>query len=94
MFLVDARAGITDLDQAVVKLLRKSNKKVVLGVNKADNTSLLEQAVEFFNLGIGEYIPFSSISGSGTGELLDELLKHFDDDVELDGAIPVPIRNS
>ena len=49
-----------------------------------DNTSLLEQAVEFFNLGIGEYIPFSSISGSGTGELLDELLKHFDDDVEPD----------
>jgi GTP-binding protein len=56
----------------------------VLGVNKVDNTSLLEQAVEFFNLGIGEYIPFSSISGSGTGELLDELLKHFDDDVEPD----------
>ena len=81
LFLVDAKTGITDLDQAVVKLLRKSNKKIVLGVNKVDTASLLEQAVEFFNLGIGDYIPFSSISGSGTGELLDELLKHFDDDV-------------
>ena len=84
LFLVDAKAGITDLDQAVVKLLRKSNKKLVLGVNKVDNKRLLEDSVEFYNLGIGEYVPFSSISGSGTGELLDELLKHFDDDVEPD----------
>jgi len=84
LFLVDAKAGITDLDQAVVKLLRKSNKKIVLGVNKVDNKRLLEDSVEFYNLGIGEYVPFSSISGSGTGELLDELLKHFDDDVEPD----------
>ena len=84
LFLVDAKAGITDLDQAVVKLLRKSNKKLVLGVNKVDNKRLLEDSVEFYNLGIGEYVPFSSISGSGTGELLDELLKHFDDDDEVD----------
>ncbi|MBU45798.1 MAG: ribosome biogenesis GTPase Der [Flavobacteriales bacterium] len=84
LFLVDAKAGITDLDQAVVKLLRKSDKNVVLAVNKVDNSTLLEDAVEFYNLGIGEYIPVSSISGSGTGELLDELLKHFEDDVEND----------
>jgi len=84
LFLVDAKAGITDLDQAVVKLLRKSNKKVVLAVNKVDNSRLLQDAVEFYNLGLGEYIPVASISGSGTGELLDELLKHFEDDVELD----------
>ena len=84
LFLVDAKAGITDLDQAVVKLLRKSDKNVVLAVNKVDNSTLLEDAVEFYNLGIGEYIPVSSISGSGTGELLDELLEHFEDDVEND----------
>ncbi|MEC7864238.1 MAG: ribosome biogenesis GTPase Der, partial [Bacteroidota bacterium] len=78
------KAGITDLDQAVVKLLRKSNKKVVLAVNKVDNSRLLQDAVEFYNLGLGEYIPVASISGSGTGELLDELLKHFEDDIELD----------
>ena len=80
---MDAKVGITDLDQAVVKLLRKSNKKVVLAVNKVDNSKLLEDAVEFYNLGLGEYIPVSSISGSGTGELLDELIKYFDDNVEL-----------
>jgi GTP-binding protein len=82
LFLVDAKAGVTDLDQAVVNLLRKSNKKIVLGVNKVDNTRLLEEAVEFYNLGIGDYIPVSSISGSGTGELLDEIVKNFEDDIE------------
>ena len=83
LFLVDVQSGITDLDQEVVKLLRKSNKNIVLAVNKVDNKQLLDEAVEFYNLGLGEYIPISSISGSGTGELLDVLLQHFDDDVEL-----------
>jgi GTP-binding protein len=82
LLLVDAKDGITDLDQSVVEMLRKSNKKVVLAVNKVDNSKLLEEAVEFHNLGIGDYIPFSSISGSGTGELLDEIVKHFEDEVE------------
>ena len=77
LFLVDAKEGITDLDESVVKLLRKTNKKVVLCVNKVDNQKLLEEAVEFYNLGIGDFIPVSSISGSGTGDLLDELVKHF-----------------
>ncbi len=77
LFLVDATTGITDLDLSVVKLLRKSDKKVVLAVNKVDNSSLLSEAVEFYNLGLGAYIPLSSISGSGTGELLDEIVKHF-----------------
>ena len=45
---------------------------------------MLDEAVEFYNLGLGEYIPFSSISGSGTGELLDELVKHFDDDADFE----------
>ena len=83
IFLVDAKIGITDLDQEVVKLLRKSNKKVVLVVNKVDNSSLLQEAVEFYNLGLGNYIPIASVSGSGTGELLDELLKNFEDDIEV-----------
>ncbi len=82
LFLVDAKTGITDLDQAVVSLLRKSNKKVVLAANKVDNPRLLDDAVEFYNLGLGEYIPVSSISGSGTGELLDALLENFEDDVD------------
>ena len=82
LFMVDAKTGVTDLDQSVVKLLRKSNKNIVLAVNKVDNTRLLEDAVEFYNLGLGGYIPVASISGSGTGELLDELLEKFEDDVE------------
>ena len=77
LFLVDAKTGITDLDYAIVSLLRKSNKKFVLGVNKVDNKTLLDSSIEFFNLGLGDYIPLSSISGSGTGELLDEITKHF-----------------
>ena len=82
LFLVDAKTGITDLDQAIVKLLRKSNKKVVLAVNKVDNSTLLQDAVEFYNLGLGEYTPIASISGSGTGDLLDELIKNFEPDVQ------------
>ena len=55
-----------------------------LVVNKTDNTKLLEEAVEFYNLGIGEYYPISSISGSGTGDLLDELILHFQDKSEME----------
>ena len=84
LFLVDAKTGITDLDQEVVNLLRKSNKKVVLAVNKVDNTKLLQDSIEFYNLGLGDYIPVSSISGSGTGELLDEILKNFEADNQFD----------
>ena len=84
LFLVDAKDGITDLDTDVVQLLRKTDKKVMLVVNKTDNTKLLEEAVEFYNLGIGEYYPISSISGSGTGDLLDELILHFQDKSEME----------
>ena len=84
LFLVDAKDGITDLDTDVVQLLRKTDKKVLLVVNKTDNTKLLEEAVEFYNLGIGEYYPISSISGSGTGDLLDELILHFQDKSEIE----------
>ena len=84
LFLVDAKDGITDLDTDVVQLLRKTDKKVLLVVNKTDNTKLLEEAVEFYNLGIGEYYPISSISGSGTGDLLDELILHFHDKSEIE----------
>ena len=64
--------------------LRKTDKKVLLVVNKTDNTKLLEEMVEFYNLGIGEYYPISSISGSGTGELLEELGSHFQDKSEME----------
>ena len=89
LFLVDAKDGITDLDQSVAQLLRRTEKKVILVANKVDNTQLLNEAVEFYNLGMGDYIPVSSVSGSGTGEMLDELVKHFvQDKSEEDLGIP------
>ena len=66
LFLVDAKDGITDLDQSVAQLLRRTEKKVILVANKVDNTKLLNEAVEFYNLGMGDYFPIASISGSGT----------------------------
>ena len=89
LFLVDAKDGITDSDIDVVHILRKTDKKVLLVVNKTDNSKLLEEAVEFYNLGIGEYFPISSISGSGTGELLDELILNFNEESE-DEELNIP----
>ena len=84
LFIVDAKDGITEMDSAVVHLLRKTAKKVLLVVNKTDNSQLLEEAVEFYNLGLGNYFPISSMSGSGTGDLLDELILHFEDESEIE----------
>ncbi|MGB5189017.1 ribosome biogenesis GTPase Der, partial [Robiginitalea sp.] len=72
-FMVDAETGITGMDHDVARLLRKVEKPVFLVVNKVDNVKRQEDAVEFYNLGLGEIYPISSINGSGTGELLDAL---------------------
>ncbi|WP_445384154.1 ribosome biogenesis GTPase Der [Robiginitalea sp. IMCC44478] len=75
LFMVDAESGITGMDEDVARLLRKVEKPVFLVVNKVDNAKRLEDAVEFYNLGLGDYYPVSSINGSGTGELLDALVE-------------------
>jgi GTP-binding protein len=75
MFMVDVTTGIHKLDVSVAGLLRKSGKKVFLIVNKVDNTARLLEASEFYNLGLGEYFPVSSNNGSGTGDLLDAVVK-------------------
>lgn len=75
VFMVDVTTGIHDLDLAVADLLRRSGKKVFLTVNKVDNNERLIDAVEFYNLGLGNYYPLSSVNGSGTGELLDAVVK-------------------
>ena len=75
IFMVDVSTGIHDLDISVASLLRKVNKKVLLVVNKVDNPQRLTDATEFYNLGLGDYFALSSMSGSGTGELLDEVVK-------------------
>ncbi len=76
MFMVDVTCGIHELDSSVASLLRRVDKKVLLVVNKVDNGERLLDANEFYKLGLGEYFPLSSINGSGTGELLDEVVKY------------------
>ncbi len=75
IFLVDVNDGLTGMDTDVAKLLRKSKKPVVLAINKVDNPDKINDALEFYNLGLGDYYTLSSINGSGTGELLDEVIK-------------------
>jgi GTP-binding protein len=82
MFVVDVEEGITPMDDEVAKLLRKITKPVIVVVNKVDNAMREKDAYEFYNLGLGDYITISSTSGSGTGELLDELIKVFPDKPE------------
>lgn len=77
MFVVDVEEGITPMDDEVAKLLRKITKPVLVVVNKVDNAMREKDAYEFYNLGLGEYITISSNSGSGTGELLDQLIDVF-----------------
>ncbi len=73
IFVVDVEQGITPMDTEVAKLLRKEKKPIFIAVNKVDNAMRDADAVEFYNLGMGEYFTISSINGSGTGELLDAI---------------------
>ncbi|MHA6279502.1 ribosome biogenesis GTPase Der [Salinimicrobium sp. CAU 1759] len=80
IFMVDVETGVTPMDEDVAQLLRKVNKPVFLAVNKVDNAKRLENAVEFYSLGLGEYFPIASTNGSGTGELLDALVDALPED--------------
>lgn len=74
VFLVDVETGITDLDQTMANLLRKQTKPVHLVVNKVDNTARQTDSYEFYALGLGDPITISSMTGSGTGDLLDAVV--------------------
>jgi GTP-binding protein len=80
IFMVDASTGITNLDESMADLLRRSNKPVLLAVNKVDNHNRLMEASEFYSLGFEHIFFISSISGSGTGELLDAVNSSMKDD--------------
>lgn len=82
IFMVDVETGVTGMDEDVAKLLRRVKKPVLLAVNKVDNARRIEEAVEFYNLGLGDYFTIASISGSGTGELLDALVLALPEEVE------------
>jgi len=86
LFMVDVTCGIHELDTSVASLLRRVDKKVMLVVNKVDNGERLMDATEFYNLGLGDYFPLSSMNGSGTGELLDAVVKSLPE--EEPGLIP------
>ncbi len=79
IFMVNVEDGIHELDKSVAELLRKTQKKVILVVNKVDNNQRLLEAAEFYGLGLGDYFTVSSVSGSGTGDLLDEVVRQFPD---------------
>lgn len=75
IFLVDCKSGITEADNEVAALLRRSGKPVVLGANKADNPARRQDAVEFYALGLGDPITLTATSGTGTGDLLDVVVE-------------------
>lgn len=82
LFMVDVTTGITDLDDAIADVLRRSKKPVFVVVNKVDHPLLQQEASIFYSFGLGEIYPLSSMTGSGTGELLDEVVKHFEHEDE------------
>jgi GTP-binding protein len=82
IFMVDASSGITNLDESMADLLRRSHKPVYLAVNKVDNHIRLMEASEFYSLGFENIFFLSSISGSGTGELLDAVISTMDPDAD------------
>lgn len=80
LFMLDSRDGLTSFDYEIANIIRSSRKKCILAVNKCDNIKQDEYSYEFWELGLGEPFPISSINGHGTGELLDELVKHINPD--------------
>ena len=80
IFLTDVRQGLQDSDQKVCDMLRKSHKPVVLVVNKVDDfQKQMNEVYEFYNLGIGEPFPISSVNQLGLGDMLEEVVSHFPD---------------
>jgi len=90
LFVTDAATGITDLDDAMADVLRRATKPVFLVVNKVDNNERLLEAAEFYSLGFEHVFFLSSISGSGTGDLLDEVTALMSEENELEEEEGLP----
>ncbi len=83
LFVVDVENGVTDMDEEVASVLRRSSKKVFVAVNKVDNNSRIIDSHEFYSLGLGgDLFCISSMTGSGTGDLLDAIVAEFPEKVE------------
>jgi GTP-binding protein len=80
LFVVDCQTGLTDLDKDFAKVLRRSKKPVILVANKADTHEKAMASAEFYELGLGDPFPIAAESGSGTGDMLDEMISHFKDE--------------
>ena len=91
VFMVDVMTGIGEMDQTVAQLLRKCKKPVLIAANKVDNTDRVGLSSEFYAFGLGEVFDLSAANGSGTGEILDELVKYFnkeDESVREEDSLP------
>lgn len=88
LFLVDVETGVTDLDEEVAHLLRQTQKDVFLVVNKVDNNKRYMEANDFWSLGFEHVFSISSMSGSGTGDLLDAVVEKIEDEPELETDLP------
>lgn len=90
LFVVDAINRATDLDDHVAAILRRSKKPIVLVANKADSNQWIYNSAEFYAFGLGDPFCVSAISGSGTGELLDEIVSKFSKEYEEEAEIDIP----
>ena len=90
IFMLDCRDGLTGYDKEFANIIRRSKKPVIIAANKADTPAKAAQANEFYELGMGEVFPLSSENGSGTGEILDELVKHFPEEGVEDPDAGIP----
>ena len=80
LFMVEVGTGVTDLDMMMAEVLRRAKKRTILVCNKVDNYELIYSSNDFYSLGLGDPFCISSMSGSGTGDLMDEILKHLPED--------------
>ncbi len=90
LFMVEVKTGVTDLDMMMADVLRRSGKKVLVVCNKVDNYDLIYQSHEFYSLGLGDIFCISSMSGSGTGDLMDEILRQLPEDTKAEELEDLP----
>jgi len=102
LFLVDGQSGVTPADHEIADILRRKQRSVdgkffppiILAVNKAESAQIRQGAAEFYELGMGDPYPVSALHGTGTGDLLDEVIRHFDtteDDLDEDTSVKIAI---
>lgn len=88
LFMVDVTVGITDLEDSIAEILRKTKKPVFVVANKVDNNQIMHDANVFYRLGLGDIFCLSSMTGSGTGELLDKMVDRFNPEPEVVELLP------